>query len=126
MTLRRGEIYWADYEPIKGSQQGGLRPALVVQQDLGNRFSPPTVVASMTRTMPPKPYPFVVVVEPEETGLKERGTINCSQLTTIQQTGPQSRLRPPLGEKELRPVGRLSAEKLSAVDQALKYNLGLA
>ncbi len=126
MTLRRGEIYWVDYEPIKGSEQGGLRPALVVQQDLGNRYSPTTVIVAMTRRIPPKPYPFVVVVEPEETGLKEPGAINCAQLTTIQQTGSQSRLCPPPGESEVRPIGQLSAEKLVAVNRALKYNLGLA
>ena len=126
MTLRRGEIYWVDYEPIKGSEQGGLRPALVVQQDLGNRYSPTTVVAAMTRRIPPKPYPFVVVVEPEETGLKEPSAINCAQLTTIQQTGSRSRLCPPPGESEVRPIGLLSAEKLVAVNRALKYNLGLA
>ena len=126
MTLRRGEIYWVDYEPIKGSEQGGLRPALVVQQDLGNRYSPTTVVVAMTRRIPPKPYPFVVVVEPEETGLKEPSAINCAQLTTIHQTGPRSRLCPPPGESEVRPIGQLSAEKLVAVGRALRYNLGLA
>jgi mRNA interferase MazF len=126
MTPRRGEIYWVDYEPIKGSEQGGLRPALVVQQDLGNRYSPTTVVVAMTRRIPPKPYPFVVVVEPGETGLKEPSAINCAQLATIQRTGPQSRLCPPPGESKVRAIGKLSAEKLAAVDRALKYNLGLA
>ncbi len=126
MTLRRGEIYWVDYDPVKGSEQGGLRPALVVQQDLGNRYSPTTVVVAMTRRIPPKPYPFVVVVEPEETGLEEPSAINCAQLTTIHQTGSQSRLCPPPGESEVRPIGQLSAEKLVAVNRALKYNLGLA
>lgn len=65
------------------------------------------------------------MVEPEETGLEERSAINCAQLTTIQQTGPHSRLCPPPGENEVRPIGQLSAEKLAAVDLALKYNLGL-
>lgn len=125
MTLRRGEIYWVDYEPIKGSEQGGLRPAVVVQQDVGNRFSPTTVVVAMTRRIPPKPYPFIVVVEPEDTGLGEPSAINCAQMTTIQQTGPRSRLRPPPGENEVRPIGQLRSEKMAALDRALRYNLGL-
>ena len=66
------------------------------------------------------------MVEPEETGLEERSAINCAQLTTIQQTGTKSRLRPPPDESEVRPIGQLSAEKLVAVNRALKYNLGLA
>ena len=65
MTVRRGEIYWVDFDPVKGSEQSGLRPALIVQQDLGNEYSPTTVVAAITRRVPPKPYPFIVVLEPD-------------------------------------------------------------
>ena len=125
MTVRRGEIYWVEFESIKGSEQSGLRPALVVQNDVGNRFSPTTVVVAITRTIPPKPYPFVVVIEPGESGLPERSTVNCAQMATIPQAGPSSRLRPPKGESEVCPIGRLDADKMAAVDQALKYNLGL-
>jgi mRNA interferase MazF len=126
MTVRRGEIYWVELDPVKGSEQGGLRPALVVQQDVGNRYSPTTVVVAITSTIPPKPYPFVVLVEPKESGLPQRSTVNCAQLATIQQTGPVSRLRPPKGETKVRPIGRLDSEKMVEVDRALKYNLGLA
>ena len=126
MTARRGEIFWVEFDPVRGSEQGGLRPALVVQHDLGNRYSPTTVVAAITRTIPPKAYPFVVIIEPDESGLAERCAVNCSQLATIQQTGPQSRLRPPRGETEPRPAGRLDLATMAAVDRALKYNLGLS
>jgi len=125
MAVRRGEIYWVEFDPVKGSEQRGLRPALIVQQDVGNRYSPTTVVVAITRTIPPKPYPFVVVVEPEESGLPERSAVNCAQIATIQQSGPASRLRPPRGEKDVQPIGQLSAEKMTQVGQALKYNLGL-
>ena len=125
MTVKRGEIYWVEFDPVKGSEQGGLRPALVVQQDIGNRYSPTTIVVAITRTIPPKPYPFIVVIEPQDSGLPERSTVNCSQLATIQQTGATSRLRPSKGEPEVRPIGRLDSEKLMEVDRALKYNLGL-
>ncbi len=125
MPVKRGEIYWVDFDPVKGSEQGGLRPALVVQQDVGNQNSPTTVFVAITRTVPPRPYPFVVMVEPEESGLPFRSAVNCAQMATIQQVGPESRLRPPAGTPELRPAGRLSLVKMAEVDQALKYNLGL-
>ncbi len=125
LAVKRGEIYWVEFDPVKGSEQRGLRPALIVQQDVGNLYSPTTVVVAITRTVPPKPYPFVVVVEPAESGLPERSAVNCAQMATIQQSGSASRLRPPSGEEEVRSVGRLSVEKMAEVDRALKYNLGL-
>lgn len=125
MTVRRGEIYWVEFDPVKGSEQGGLRPALVVQNDVGNRYSPTTVIVAITRNLPPRPYPFVVVVEPEASGLPERSAVNCSQMATIQQTGPASRLRPPRGESAVRPVGRLGVAKMAEIDSALRFNLAL-
>jgi mRNA interferase MazF len=124
-SVQRGEIYWVEFDPVKGSEQGGLRPALIVQNDIGNHYSPTTVVAAITTTIPPKPYPFVVVIESEESGLPSRSAVNCAQLATIQQQGPQSRLRPPKGESEMCPSGRLGPESMSRVDQALRFNLGL-
>lgn len=125
MPVKRGDIYWVAFDPVKGSEQGGLRPALIVQNDIGNRYSPTTVVIAITRTVPPEPYPFVVVVEPEDSGLPERSAINCSQIATIQQAGSESRLRPPRGESEVRPIGKLSADKMALVDEALRFNLAL-
>lgn len=131
MPVKRGEIYWVEFDPVKGSErgqttsEGGLRPALVVQQDVGNQYSPTTVVVAITRTLPPKLYPFVVVIELEESGLPYRSAANCAQISTIQQTGPASRLRPPPGEAEVRPIGRLPIKKMAQVDRALRYNLGL-
>jgi mRNA interferase MazF len=125
MPVKRGEIYWVAFDPVKGSEQGGLRPALVVQNDIGNRYSPTTVVVAITRTVPPKPYPFVVIVEPVDSGLPERSTINCAQIATIQQAGMEGRLRPPKGESEVRPIGRLGSKKMSEVDKALAFNLSL-
>ena len=77
MAVKRGEIYWVEFEPVKGSEQGGLRPALVVQNDIGNRFSPTTVVVAITRTIPPRSYPFIVVIEPGESGLPARSAVDC-------------------------------------------------
>jgi mRNA interferase MazF len=123
--VQRGEIFWVEFSPVKGREIDRIHPALVVQNDLGNRFSETTVVVAMTHTIPDKPYPFVVIVEPEECGLKDRGTVNCSQFATIQQAGPSSRLRAPKGEKQVRPIGRLSPERMAEVDRAIRYNLAL-
>jgi mRNA interferase MazF len=125
MPVKRGEIYWVEFDPVKGSEQGGLRPALVVQNDIGNRYSPTTVVVAITRSLPPQSYPFVVVIESDESGLTERSAVNCAQIATIQQSGPGSRLRPPRGESIVHPVGQLTPDRLAEVDRALKYNLGL-
>jgi len=126
MLVRRGEIYWVQFDPVKGSEQGGLRPALIVQQDTGNRFSPTTVVVAISKTIPPRPYPFVVVVEPEESGLPDRSAVNCAQMATIQKDEPGSRLRPPVGEVDVRPLGRLPPSRMLEVDAALRYNLGIS
>ncbi len=125
MTVKRGEIYWMEFSPVKGSEQGGLRPALVVQNDIGNHTSPTTVIVAISRTIPLQPYPFIVIIEPEESGLPVRSAINCSQMATIQQVGPDSRLRPPRGEVMVRPIGQLSAAKMAMVERALKFNLGM-
>jgi mRNA interferase MazF len=125
MPVKRSEIYWVEFDPVKGSEQSGLRPALVVQNDVGNRYSPTTVVVAITRTLPPRPYPFVVTIDPMESGLPEPSVVNCSQIATIQQAGFASRLRPPRGESDVRPIGQLDAEKMSQVDEALKFNLAL-
>ena len=53
MTVRRGEIYWVESDPVKGCEQSGLRPALVVQNDVGNQYSPTTVVAATPHTLRP-------------------------------------------------------------------------
>ena len=82
-------------------------------------------MAAITRTLPPRPYPFVVVVDPDESGLPVQSAVNCAQLATIQQAGPASRLLPPRGETVIRPIGRLSPEKMAEVEAALRYNLDL-
>jgi mRNA interferase MazF len=125
MSVRRGEIYWVEFSPVKGSEQGGLRPALVIQNDVGNRYSPTTIVAAITRTLPPRLYPFVVVLSPQESGLPETSAVNCAQIATIQQSGPGARLRPAPGQDAVLPVGRLAEAKLAEVDEALRYSLGV-
>ena len=125
MSVKRGEIYWVEFSPVKGSEQGGLRPALIVQNNTGNTYSPTTIVAAITSKIPAKPYPFIVVIEPEESGLPIRSAVNCAQLATIQQWGSDSRLRPPKGTDKVRPIGVLSKRTMERVDEALRYSLAL-
>jgi mRNA interferase MazF len=102
-----------------------VRPALVIQNDVGNRYGPTTMMAGISRTIPPEPYPFQVVIGPEESGLPDRGVVNCAQIVTVQQVGPNSRLRPPRGQTMIRPIGRLGEKKMAEVKAALRYNLAL-
>lgn len=108
---KRGEIYWVDWSPARGSEQAGLRPAVVVQNDIANRVSPNTVVVALSTAPLPKLYPFIVALAAGEAGLKEAGHINCSQLMTIS----KSRLKERIGE--------LSEERKKQVSAALRVHL---
>lgn len=110
--LRRGEIYWVDWNPARGSEQSGLRPALVIQNDIGNRYSPTTIVAALT-TAAGKPYPFLVRVSAGESGLPKDSTVNLAVILTID----KARLIDKCGE--------LGEEKMAEVDRAIKASLGL-
>ena len=123
MVVERGAIYWVEFDPVKGSEQAGFRPAVVVQNDVGNRNSPTTIVAAITTRLPGTDYPFVVVVSPAQSGLSQPSAVNCAQIATIQQSGPESSFRPAPGEARVRPIGRLAAEKLAEVDRALMFSL---
>lgn len=94
-------------------EQRGRRPALVVQNDVGNRSSLATVVAAISSAEVKKPYPFVVLLAEGEAGLPKAGFVNCSQLLTID----QGRL--------LQKIGELDSHKMTEVDAALAYELGI-
>ncbi|MDP2181312.1 MAG: type II toxin-antitoxin system PemK/MazF family toxin [Actinomycetota bacterium] len=108
----RGEIYWVDWNPSRGSEQSGNRPALVVQNDTGNELSPTTIVVSLTTREMRKRYPFHVPVP--EGVLPKHGTIMCEQIMTID----QSRL---IGRR----IALLDDSVMREVDEALKRSLGL-
>jgi mRNA interferase MazF len=109
---RRGGIYEVDWSPGRGSEQTGVRPALVIQNDTGNEFSPTTVVAAIS-SRARRPYPFHVMIEARESGLPQDSIVKCEQIQTI----AQSRLG--------RQVGKLGAEKMREVDRALINSLGI-
>lgn len=80
-------------------------------------------MVAITSKLPAQPFPFVVVIEPAESGLPVHSAVNCAQMVTIQQTGAASRLRPPRGQTELRPIGQLGPERMADIDRALRFNL---
>jgi|SRR5579862_8304310 len=110
---KRGEIYWVDFEPSRGVEQGGRRPALIVQNDRGNLHSAYTVVAAISSAALPRVYPFTVPLEAGDGGLPQPGHVNCAQLLTID----QGRLGTCLGT--------LSTDIMRRIDAALRYELDL-
>jgi mRNA interferase MazF len=111
--VRRGEIYWVDFGIPKGSEQGGRRPTLIVQNDTGNMYSPTTIVAAITSKQKQE-YPFHVGITAKESGLLRDSTVLLEQLQTINQ------------DRLISKAGSLSNAKMRQVDEALKVSLGLA
>ena len=111
-TVKRGEIYWIDWDTGKGSEQSGLRPALIIQNDIGNELSPNTIIASVT-TASNKPFPFLVHFKAKEGGLTEDSTVDLASIVTISKTR--------LGEK----CGQLSENKMREVNASICVSLGI-
>jgi len=111
--MRRGDIYQLDFGIPQGSVQGGVRPALVIQNDVGNRTSPTTIVAAIT-SKHKRSYPFHVEISTDESGLPEDSTILLEQIQTV----PQNRL--------VKKIGSIDKHKLVEVDKALIISLGIS
>jgi mRNA interferase MazF len=111
ITVYRGEIYYADLSPVIGSEQGGLRPVVIIQNDIGNRHSPTTIVASITSKMGKKPLPTHILIS--DCGLAKDSVILTEQIRVID----KSRLR----EK----MGQLPPEKIEVLNSTIKISLGL-
>ena len=112
-ATNRGEIYWIEDPGAVGSEQSGSRPVLVVQNDIGNRTSPTTIVVFITSQQRRQSYPFHVYFNPEESGLRVGGVVLCERIRTVD----QSRLK--------RRMGGLNRERMRQVDLALHHSLGL-
>jgi mRNA interferase MazF len=108
----RGEVYWVRLDPVVGSEQGGTRPALVVQNDVGNERAPTTIVAPITSRLPAREYPFQVRLPADLLG--RPCVVSCSQVRTI----TKARLSP---ER----LAVLPPGLMSQVDRALVVALGL-
>lgn len=112
--IRRGEIHWVDWSPARGSEQAGIRPALVIQNDIGNRHSRTTIVVAISTSVPDKPYPFHVRIAPEESGLAALSIVKCEQILTIDTT------------RLVKPAGRLSEDRMREVVRAIHHSLGFS
>ena len=110
--MRRGEVYWIRLEGTLGSEQQGMRPALVIQNDVGNRHGGTTIVAAITSSAGLARYPFAVEL-PAGT-LPRRSFVNCAHLRTIDKTRVASG-----------PVTRLESDLMDEVDHALRLSLAL-
>ena len=111
--VKRGEIWYADLAPVIGSEQGGLRPVLIIQNDIGNLHSPTTIVAPITSHLGKKPLPTHVFLEKNNGGLTANSIALFEQIKCID----KQRLRCKMGE--------LSPEIMAIVDKAIKISLGI-
>ena len=109
---RRGDVWAVDFRPGRGSEQSGQRPALVIQNDIGNEYGATTIIAAITTTM--KPFPFMVRVPARPAGLDRESMVNLAQLLTIDKRRLHRRL------------GRINESIMTQVETAIKVSLGIS
>ena len=114
MNVRRGDIYYADLSPVVGSEQGGVRPVLIVQNDVGNRFSPTVIAAAITSQKGKTDLPTHIRLQAVGSGLAKDSIVLLEQIRTLD----KQRLK----EK----MGRLDEVSMNRVDRALQVSFGLA
>ena len=83
MNIKRGEIYYADLSPVVGSEQGGIRPVLIIQNDVGNRYSPTVIAAAITSQRDKTKLPTHISVEASDCGLAKDSIVLLEQVRTI-------------------------------------------
>ena len=110
---RRGDIYLADLGPVVGSEQGGRRPVLVIQNDVSNQYSSVVIVAAITSAPTRKKYPVDVVITSGASGLREASRVLLNQIKTIDK------------QRLGRYIGRLDDTQMAQVDQAIMISLSL-
>lgn len=113
MIVKRGDIYYADLSPVVGSEQGGVRPVLIIQNDVGNKYSPTVIAAAITRRINKAKMPTHIELSAAEYGLNKDSVVLLEQIRTID----KKRLR----EK----IGRLDNELMDKVNNALSISFGL-
>ena len=113
MIVQRGDIYFADLSPVVGSEQGGVRPVLVIQNDIGNRFSPTVIVAAITAQIQKAKLPTHVEIKADKHGLERDSVILLEQIRTLDKQR--------LTDK----ITKLNMEMMKEVNHALEISLGL-
>lgn len=113
MTVKRGDIYYADLSPVVGSEQGGIRPVLIVQNNVGNKFSPTVIAAAITSQRDKTDLPTHIKVDADGCGLSKDSIVLLEQVRTID----KQRLK----EK----MGSLDLNSMNKIDRALSVSFGL-
>ncbi len=113
MSIKRGDLFWVNLNPSKGSEQSGRRPVLIVQNDIGNALAPTTSIAPLTTKSFSKEYPTNVNLPKGVAGLKSDSTVLLSQVRTIDKARLEGK------------IGFLPGDYLIKVDRAIKVSLGL-
>lgn len=113
MEIKRGDIVLVDLEPVRGSEQGGIRPCLIIQNDKGNTYSPLTIIAPFTSKMLTKEFPTNVFVTKEESNLDKDSTVLLNQIKTID----KRRIK--------KVIDSLDSILMKRVDRAIKISLDL-
>ena len=112
--VRRGEVYLCSFDPTVGHEIKKTRHALVIQNNVGNRYSPLTIVAAITSTVSPVPYPIEVIIDPSAVnGLGVRSSIRLDQIRTVDR------------QCLVRRLGAVDSSTMAKVDEALRISLGL-
>ena len=112
MNVKRGEIWVTSFNPARGSEQKGIRPALVVQNNIGNQFSPNTIILAISSKKGNKKLD-IKILPSSKNNLKEKSFVKCSQILTISK------------KRLLENLGEISDLELEKVDYAMKISLGL-
>jgi mRNA interferase MazF len=113
MHIRRGDLFYAQLNPVIGSEQGGVRPVLVVQNDIGNQYSPTTIVAAITSQISKAKLPTHIEIPADKSGLEKDSVILAEQIRTID----KSRLK--------QKIVSLDEETMEKVNTAIEISLGL-
>ena len=113
MIVKKGDLYFADLSPVVGSEQGGVRPVLVVQNDIGNKHSPTIIVAAVTSQINKAKLPTHVEIGAGRGGLSKNSVVLLEQLRTIDKQRLKER------------IGTLSEAQMPTVDEALGVSLGI-
>ena len=113
MTIKRRDIYYADLSPVVGSEQGGIRPVLIVQNDIGNKYSPTVIAAAITSQKDKSNLPTHIKVNAENCGLAKDSIVLLEQVRTIDKRRLKERM------------GRLDESSMTAVNDAITVSFGL-
>ena len=113
MNVKRGDIYYADLSPVVGSEQGGVRPVLIVQNDVGNRYSPTVIAAAITSRMEKNKLPTHIEVNALNCGLTKNSVVLLEQVRTIDKQRLKERM------------GSLDTSDMNKVNDAISVSFGL-